>query len=105
MSSTKASLWLCSSATPKNLWIVFWLWVQLTHSQPARQVNAAARCQKGSPFAICCGHTSGIYNFTEDPDFWLSTFDEPACFWTPEDVVAVVVDRPVARAAQSQSGQ
>ncbi len=39
-------------------------------------------------------HTSGIYNYTDDPDFIPSTFDAPDRFWTPEEVVAVVVDQP-----------
>jgi len=32
-------------------------------------------------------HTSGLYNFVDNPDFWEAIFLEPLRFWTPEEMI------------------
>jgi D-alanyl-D-alanine carboxypeptidase len=36
------------------------------------------------------GHTSGIYNFTANPNFWHTVFAYPSRMWTPEDVLSFI---------------
>jgi D-alanyl-D-alanine carboxypeptidase len=35
-------------------------------------------------------HTSGIYNFTTNPNFWHNVFAYPGRMWTPEDVLSFI---------------
>jgi len=32
-------------------------------------------------------HTSGLYNFVDNDDFWTSIFSEPSMVWTPEEII------------------
>lgn len=32
-------------------------------------------------------HTSGLYNFVDNDDFWVSIFEEPSKVWTPEEII------------------
>lgn len=32
-------------------------------------------------------HTSGLYNFVDNPDFWNTVFIEPDRVWTPEEII------------------
>ncbi len=41
------------------------------------------------------GHTSGLYNITDNPAFWTAFWAEPARSWTPEEVLSQFMMRPV----------
>ncbi|MBL7074698.1 beta-lactamase family protein [candidate division KSB1 bacterium] len=32
-------------------------------------------------------HTSGLYDFVDNPDFWNAIFEEPSKVWTPEEMI------------------
>jgi D-alanyl-D-alanine carboxypeptidase len=39
-------------------------------------------------------HTTGIYNMTDNPEFWAAVFEDPARSWTPEEVLTTFVLEP-----------
>lgn len=41
------------------------------------------------------GHTSGLYNITDNPDFWTAFWADPARNWTPEEILTQFMMRPV----------
>lgn len=40
------------------------------------------------------GHTSGIYNYTNNPDLWPALLADPAKHWTPDELVRTFVKSP-----------
>lgn len=41
------------------------------------------------------GHTSGLYNITDNPEFWTAFWADPARNWTPEEILTQFMMRPV----------
>ena len=41
-------------------------------------------------------NTSGIYNITDNTDLWSAVFNDPAKFWTPEELISTFLEEPYA---------
>ena len=40
-------------------------------------------------------HTSGLYDFIDNPDLWNAIFEEPSKVWTPEEMILAFIREPV----------